>query len=137
MSTEIESSKQENEKVKNAPKKSNIKKKIIKNCSWENLEEKRETLVNLARQFKELDGNLEVKYGQDFTTSETMNAFNRKSQNPEFFRLGKVLRGLVKLQSELVHTYHLDWYFVHREWASIMNPSDANIHILNNSVKSG
>ena len=92
--------------------------------SWNGLEHLREKLHQIAHQVVTTDCVVRSQYPWIVATGLICQAMRtpEKSISSEVLAAAEAQNELNKLQHELVWTYHLEFDFVRKEWASILDP---------------
>nr|UDO47339.1 hypothetical protein [Pandoravirus massiliensis] len=97
--------------------------------SWAGLEEQRERVREMAREIAASDAALRKTMSSPAATGLICAGVRDPSLalDPDAARAAKAQRDLSTLHAQLVWEHGLDWDFVRREWAAILNPNPAEI----------
>lgn len=90
--------------------------------SWEGLEDKRQKMREFATMIREQDTLLEKNYTSAQIIEGTSRSIRGKPVPNEFVEIGVVHNLLLELNKELVLEHGLNFFFVRKEWVSILNP---------------
>lgn len=100
------------------------KNKIPSICSWSGLEEYRDRIRQIAQEVVTSDAIVRKKYRSSVATGLICQGMRIKSNDADVNRASKAQEDLFDLQHELVWKHGLEFDFVRREWAVILDPSD-------------
>ena len=105
--------------------------------SWKGLEEYREQIRALAHEVVASDAALRATAPSVEATGLICAAIRDPSTAPSplVARAGKAQRDLSDLHSKLIWEHNLEYHFVRREWASIIDPSPAETQRCKETVK--
>jgi len=94
--------------------------------SWKGLETSREQIRAIAHRVTQTDSIVRGMYRSSVATGLICEAMNdiSKASSPDIAEAAKAQNELFLLHNHLVQDMHLDFDFVRREWATIMDPSD-------------
>lgn len=94
--------------------------------SWFGFEEERLSIQNIARRIVATDGIVGTMFAGSIATGlicEAMWSPSSTRRNQEITDAANAQNELFVLHDVLVNIYHLEYDFVHREWATILDPS--------------
>ncbi|AVK77353.1 hypothetical protein pmac_cds_665 [Pandoravirus macleodensis] len=97
--------------------------------SWAGLEDQRERVREMAREIAASDAALRKTMRSSVATGLICAGIRDPSLplNPDAARAAKAQRDLSALHAQLVWQHGLDWDFVRREWATILDPNPVEI----------
>ncbi|AVK76271.1 hypothetical protein pneo_cds_664 [Pandoravirus neocaledonia] len=97
--------------------------------SWAGLEDQRERVREMAREIVASDAALRKTMASAAATGLVCAGIRDPSLalGPDAARASKAQRDLSALHAQLVWEHGLDWDFVRREWAAILDPNPAEV----------
>jgi hypothetical protein len=93
--------------------------------SWDGLEDQKLEIQQCARRVVETDAIVRSQFPSSVATGficESMNNLD-KARTPEIRAAAEAQNTLYELHGFLMDTHHLEFDFIRREWATILDPS--------------
>jgi hypothetical protein len=118
-------------KRKAQPKRRRRQQRIRWRLSWQGLEEYRDQIQSLAREARDSDAAVREAMPSSVATGLICGAIRDPSTAPsaDVARAANAQRDLRDLHAKLVWEHHLEFDFVRREWATILDPRHAEAEL--------
>ena len=93
--------------------------------SWDGFEEEKLTIKRFARRVVKYDLRVREQFASSIATGLICEAMRNplRARTPDIRKAAEAQNELFRLHDILVNTHHLEFDFVRREWATILDPS--------------